>query len=212
MSHDIFFDDATHTYLVDGLEVPSVTTILQPLSNRGYANVNPSVLEYARHRGTAVHEVLEAIDLGAEPDIYPEIIPYIQAYEDWKSVYRPTWTGVEQIVYNEPNGYIGTLDRAGYLNDGRFCIVDIKTSNPTKEALVSVCCQTAAYATAYPKVVEIDRYALFLKSDGTFRFQNCTEYESKYRFSGYDTFFKLLETHKMITKILESKARANNGN
>ena len=148
MKHDIFFEESTHTYIVDGQEVPSVTTILQPLSNRSYSSVNPSVLEYARNRGSAVHDALELIDLDADPDISPEIVPYLTAYEEWKSIYRPTWTDIEQIVYEDELGYIGTLDRAGYLNDGRFAIVDIKTSNPSKEALVSACAQTADYATA----------------------------------------------------------------
>ena len=56
---EIIFDEATHTYLVDGEEVPSVTTILQPLSMRSYSAVNPSVLEYARNRGKAIHEAVE---------------------------------------------------------------------------------------------------------------------------------------------------------
>ena len=207
MKHDIFFDEESHVYLVDGQEVPSVTTILKPLSNRSYSSVNPSVLEYARNRGSAVHEALELIDLDTDPDISPEIVPYLNAYEEWKSIYRPTFTDIEQIVYEDELGYIGTLDRAGYLNGNEFAIIDIKTSNPTKEALVSACCQTAAYAIAYPTKTEISRYALFLKPDGSFRFQNCTEYESKYLFSGYDTFFKLLDMHKMISGLLERKGK-----
>ena len=207
MRPDIFFDPQTHTYLVDGQEVPSVTTILQPLSNRSYSSVNPSVLEYARNRGTVVHEALELIDLDADPDISPEIVPYLNAYEEWKSIYRPTFTDIEQIVYEDELGYIGTLDRAGYLNGNDFAIIDIKTSNPTKEALVSACAQTAAYATAYPNRINIDRYILFLKSDGSWRFQSAMEYEKKYSFDGYSVFLKLLETHKMVSKLLNRKEK-----
>lgn len=207
MKPEIIFDEATHTYLVDGEEVPSVTTILKPLTDRSYGKVNPSVLEYARNRGTAVHEALENFDLGGGLEASPEIEGYIRAYLDWMEVYRPTWTDVEQIVYEDELGYIGTLDRAGRLNGTEFSIVDIKTSNPTKEALVAVCMQTAAYAIAYPGRTEISRYALFLKADGTWRFQNCTEYESKYGFSGYDAWLKMLDYHKMITDLLERKVR-----
>lgn len=207
MKPEIIFDEATHTYLVDGEEVPSVTTILKPLTDRGYGKVNPSVLEYARNRGTAVHEALENFDLGGDLEAGPETEGYIRAYLDWMEVYRPTWTDVEQIVYEDELGYIGTLDRAGRLNGTEFSIVDIKTSNPTKEALMAVCMQTAAYAIAYPGRTEISRYALFLKADGTWRFQNCTEYESKYGFSGYDAWLKMLDYHKMITDLLERKMR-----
>lgn len=219
---DIVFDEAEHIYLVNGQEVPSVTTILQPLANRAYSSVNPSVLEYARNRGSAVHEALEMYDLGGELEASPEIEGYIRAYLEWTQIYRPKWTGVEQIVYHETfprdvdkpmlnDGndvdFIGTLDRIGYLNGKELAVVDIKTSNPSKEALVSVCCQTAAYAQAVYDFDKPERYGLFLKNDGTFRFVNCKDYEVKYAFSGSELFFSLLDNHKMITKILETKAR-----
>lgn len=219
---EIIFDEAEHIYLVDGVEVPSVTTILQPLANRAYSSVNPSVLEYARNRGAAVHEALEMYDLGGELEVTPETEGYIRAYLEWSQIYRPKWTGVEQIVYHETfprdvdkpmlkDGndvdYIGTLDRIGYLNGTELAVVDIKTSNPSKEALVSVCCQTAAYAEAVFDYDKPSRYGLFLKADGTYRFLDCKEYEKKYRFSGTSVFYNLLTAHKMITELLETKAR-----
>lgn len=222
MGVDIFFDATTHTYLVDGQEVPSVTTILKPLTDRGYGKVNPSVLEYAANRGRAVHEALEVYDLGGELEVVPETEGYIRAYLEWEQIYRPTWTGVEQIVYSENYGYIGTLDRVGSLNNRELAVVDIKTSQPTKEALISVCCQTAAYEVAYNEAhgefdtyldmyIPLSRFGLFLKSDGTYRVVNCAEYESKYGFSGHQVFKRLLDTHKMITQTLETKARKGRG-
>ena len=202
---DIFFDEATHTYLVDGQEVPSVTEILKPL-HRSYGKVNASVLEYAANRGKAVHAALELFDLGGELEASPETEGYIRAYLEWQSVYRPKWTAVEQIVWSGLFGYAGTLDRAGFLNGGEFAIVDLKTSQATKESLVSVCCQTAAYEIAFNEHTPqrgYKRYGLFLKSDGTYRLVDCEEYESKYKFSGYKVFHELRKTNELITKLLE---------
>lgn len=212
---EIIFDEATHTYLVDGEEVPSVTTILQPLTSRGYGKINPSVLEYAANRGRAVHEALEIYDLGAEPEVYPEIEGYIRAYLEWQSIYKPNWSGIEEVVYCESEGFIGTLDRVGTLNGTALAIVDLKTSTPTKEALVSVCVQTAAYAMAYTEqnkkpqefMEQIKRYGLFLKADGSYRLVDCDEYEDKYGFGAILVFYNLLTTYKSITRILETKAR-----
>lgn len=215
---EIVFDEVEHLYLVDGQEVPSVTTILKPLTDRGYGKVNPSVLEYAANRGRAVHEALEVYDLGGELEVVPETEGYIRAYLEWEQIYRPRWIGVEQIVYSENYGYIGTLDRVGSLNNRELAVVDIKTSQPTKEALISVCCQTAAYEVAYNEAngkfdtyldmyIPLSRFGLFLKPDGTYRVVNCVEYESKYGFSGHQVFKRLLDTHKLITRILETKAR-----
>lgn len=227
-SPDIYFDEVEHIYMVDGKNVPSVTEILAPL-HRGYNKVNPSVLEYAANRGKAVHSELEVFDLGGELEATQETAPYIQAYLEWEQVYRPTWIGVEKIVCHfapeiveTEDGadlkavpdYIGTLDRIGYFNEGDVLnIVDIKTSQPTKEALISVCAQTYAYAEAYDetRANKIERWALFLKKDGTWRFQNCEEYEEKNGFPGSGVWWQLLETHKMITKLLETKGKKNNG-
>lgn len=216
---DVAFFEDTHTYIIDGVEVPSVTDILKPL-HRSYAKVNPSVLEYAANRGKAVHEVLELYDLGGDLEVVPEISGYIKAYLEWGQVYRPTWTGVEEIVYYGKD-YAGTLDRIGYLNKDRnhLCIVDIKTSQPTKEALVSVCLQTYAYAQAYENMkrstgewstyiggIEIDRYGLFLKSDGTYRFLNCKEYDEKYDMFDAVVWYELEHVYHTVSKILAGKS------
>ena len=56
-----YFDD-THTYLYDGLMLPSVTQILGVKYRNDYASVPPAVLENAARRGTAVHKAIENYD------------------------------------------------------------------------------------------------------------------------------------------------------
>lgn len=53
-----YFDD-THTYLYDGLMLPSVTQILGVKYRNDYASVPPAVLNNAAQRGTAVHKAIE---------------------------------------------------------------------------------------------------------------------------------------------------------
>ena len=53
------YDDESHTYIVDGLIVPSVTQILGVKFGNKYAGVNRSTLERAASRGTAIHEAIE---------------------------------------------------------------------------------------------------------------------------------------------------------
>lgn len=53
-----YFDD-THTYLYDGLILPSVTQILGVKYRNDYASVPPAVLNNAAQRGTEVHKVIE---------------------------------------------------------------------------------------------------------------------------------------------------------
>lgn len=53
-----FFPE-THTYLYDGLMLPSVSRILESKFNGEYKNVPPAVLNNAAQRGTAVHKAIE---------------------------------------------------------------------------------------------------------------------------------------------------------
>lgn len=53
-----YFDD-THTYLYDGLMLPSVSQILGTKYRNEYASVPPAVLNNAAQRGTAVHKAIE---------------------------------------------------------------------------------------------------------------------------------------------------------
>ena len=53
------YDDETHTYLADGVIVPSVTQILAVKFGRKYENVNRATLERAADRGTAIHKAIE---------------------------------------------------------------------------------------------------------------------------------------------------------
>lgn len=53
------YDDDTHTYLVDGVIVPSVTQVLKVKFGGMYESVAPEVLRKAGERGTAVHKAIE---------------------------------------------------------------------------------------------------------------------------------------------------------
>lgn len=62
-----YFDD-THTYLYDGLMLPSVTQILGVKYKNDYASVPPAVLENASRRGTAVHKAIENFNVSGYDD------------------------------------------------------------------------------------------------------------------------------------------------
>ena len=62
-----YFDD-THTYLYDGLMLPSVTQILGAKFRNDYASVPPSVLNNAAQRGTAVHKAIENFNVSGYDD------------------------------------------------------------------------------------------------------------------------------------------------
>lgn len=204
MKPEIQFDEERHIYSFEGQVVPGVTEILSPITAGGYSKINPAVLEHAAAKGTLVHDWCEMYDYGCAEEFMPsEVSPYCEAYIAFVRDYVPMWETIEGIVYNPYLQYAGRLDRFGMI-DGKKSVLDIKTvSSPSTRTHISVCCQTAAYAVAIDRddFDEIDRYALYLKPDGTYRLFDCKDYEKKHGFIGIDMFFALLRIHEQIEKI-----------
>lgn len=123
------FDEATHTYTIDGKEYPSVTNIVRFLSYDQSKNADPQMALMARERGTEVHEATALYDYSGEipGDLSADSAPYVSAYVQFLRDYKPEWKFIEHIMGDAGLGYCGTLDRAGFIGDD-FCILDIKTS------------------------------------------------------------------------------------
>lgn len=205
----IEFDEKKHQYKVDGKVVPSVTEILEHITAVGYGKVNPSILEEAKERGTAVHELTEAIDLGFPPEyIDPAVEGYAVAYLKFLEDYDVEWDYIEHRFYEPKMGFCGTIDRVGKI-DGKDCVLDIKTtSSPSADQKIAVCLQTAAYSLGIVDEYSpyVNRYALYLQKDGTYELFDCKEYELDRDFSGYSLFFDLCNLHKDIANIKKTRS------
>lgn len=138
------FDEATHTYTLDGVELPSVTHIIRYLAVDKANNADPNMALIARERGSAVHEATVMYDYSGEiPDDFPaEYAPYLEAYVQFVRDYNIKWELIEHQMGNATLGFAGTLDRFGVI-DGKWCILDIKTSY--KVDIPSLSAQLTAY-------------------------------------------------------------------
>ena len=156
------FDEATHTYTVDGVEYPSVTTILK---DAGLIDTSqPWYTEWHRDRGTQVHKALELFDQGDldEESLDPEIRPYVDAWEKFLAESR---CGIEQIevrCWNKAKRYAGTIDRVLKWGPG-VTICDIKCG--PRAAWHGL--QTAAYGEFIHGRVPY-RCCVHLSADGKF--------------------------------------------
>lgn len=208
MEHEITFFPDEHKYIVDGKEVPSVTTILNYMSDVEYGKIPQATLDQAARRGTLVHEYTELIDCDALPDeIEYEVVGYLKAYKAFLRDYKPDWLLIEAPVYSEA-GFAGTVDRFGYI-DGEWCVLDIKTvSSPTKMQKFTVSAQTQAYEIGieetYNYITE-GRYALYLASDGEYNLVNLWKYDDKYSYDSFKTFFRCLELYQEIQRLKNLK-------
>jgi hypothetical protein len=166
------FDEASHTYRINGLVVPGVTSILKPLTD--FDSVPAGVLQAASEFGTAVHLACELDDLGELDDatLDPALVPYLAAWRKFIAEHRVEWELIEARVYNKTLRYAGTVDRCGYVN-GAWAVVDIKS---TAQLYPSVGPQLAAYAGAIDGSFGLSqRFAVQLKGDGTYTLKQYTD-------------------------------------
>ena len=126
---EFLFDEATHTYTLDGVVIPSVTEICAPITCGKYPPVG--VVQQAAARGTRVHELCALYDMDALPDeIEAGLVGYVKAWAAFCRDYKPVWTHIEFPLYGEIDPgqpFAGTIDRIGEI-DGRTRVVDCLTT------------------------------------------------------------------------------------
>ena len=128
-----YFDD-THTYLVDGIIVPSITQILKIKFKNKYSGVDQKVLNRASERGTEIHEAIEKLCKTGEAEDLKEVKNFIFLQKQYK--FNTIDNEVPIILFREetPVG-AGRLDLVLEENN-ELGLVDIKrTSVLDKEYL-----------------------------------------------------------------------------
>ena len=178
---DLAFDAAAHRYTKDGILVPNVTGVLEPIID--YAGVPAWTLERARQIGSAVHLATELDDRDdlVEDSVATEIVPYLDAWRRFRLETGFVPETIEERVFSPRHWYAGALDRSGPAPDnGDPSLFDIKS---TSTLMPSTGPQLAAYLEArnYRRKDKVKRrFAVQLKPDGTYRLQ---EYKDKADFS-----------------------------
>ncbi len=128
----------TTGYIIDDIWYPRVTSIVniksKPALYRFYAELNgfsegESIKKLSADEGTKVHEAVQAILTGQEPEIDQAIAPAVTAFRQYliENNIQVDADFIEKRVVNFNERYAGTIDALALIN-GRFGILDIKTS------------------------------------------------------------------------------------
>ena len=180
--------DEKHVYRYRGRAVPGVTTIMGPLYAAAYAGMPKERTAEALARGTAVHQCVEAYELGM---LHPA--GYDGQIRAWASFRRDLgFTGapiaVETRLYSPTWGYAGTPD---IVFDG--VVIDIKSS-------VLPCPITAVQTMAYADLLREagvsvqKRYGVALRADGTYEARlYCDDYGDRNTFKSLLAIYRFIE-------------------
>ena len=123
------FDESTHTYRVDGVQLISVTTALKTARVIDYSMIPQGVLRSAARRGTLVHRAVHYWldgDLN-EATVDPMIQGYVDAAKRFIDDTRFVPMHVEMRDWHPTHHYAGTYDLDGLMNGQDMATVDWKT-------------------------------------------------------------------------------------
>ena len=133
--HTLEYDDESHTYLCDGLIVPSVTEIIREYLGSKYDGVPADVLAEAARKGTLLHEIIESAEKSACAETYElssdeaEMSDEFASYLRLKKEYGITCEGNEMpllICYKGRIVAAGRMDMLAFNGDGELGIIDFK--------------------------------------------------------------------------------------
>lgn len=161
------FNEATHTYTLNGVVLPSVTQIISEIMPNKYANVNKRVLNEKAKFGTIGHKIIEGLDvtdiesakIHAREINNKSLEICIREYLRLVRKHNIKPIAHEQRV-NYSYIYAGTLDMIADVNK-KLSLIDIKfTSALDKEYLAW---QLGMYSLALNRKLLFDKhYCLWL--------------------------------------------------
>lgn len=188
------FDEASHTYFVDGEVKLSVTQILK---EAGIVDTQ-WFTEFGRWRGSAVHKATQYWDEGDmdRRTLDPIVKPFVN---DWKVFREKTGfapTMIEQTFYDPTYDYCGKPDRRGYFLGGKPEIsnelIDLKTY-PSGKCPWWTRLQLAAYGRLLDPSRIFRRYAVVLTGNGP----NVEEYPVETYLEDQNDFFACIRVARL---------------
>lgn len=164
---NLMFDEINHRYSIDGVEVPSVTQVLNSCGIPDFSAIPKDTLEQAQERGKAIHFATEIFDHG-ESENYDLDEMCKRCIDQWQ-FFKTTIFNKHQIAdsdmviiekpfYSEKLRFAGTPDRV-YVSFSKAIaiVVDIKTGLTAEQAPL----QTAGYEMLVRENMEINLKKVF---------------------------------------------------
>lgn len=165
--HTMEYDDDCHLYIVDGIEVPSVTQILKKKFPAKYPGVDLAVLERAARLGTRLHKAIEDYEAGRIVNSY-EVEDEFARYINLKQKYGFKVLRSELpviIPYESKIVAAGRLDMIIEM-DGQIGIADIKRTYKLDKSYLAwqLALYSIGYRYTYGEHIEFHR-CLHLRKD-----------------------------------------------
>jgi hypothetical protein len=185
---------------------PRVSTVLESAKISDFSFANADIMRRAANFGSAVHMLTELHDEGkdlAKYKISDELLPYFNAYLQFKEDFRFDVKFIEKAFISQRYGYGCRIDRIGETTVKKWrtpskatTIVDIKTSTALHPAAgVQVAANLIAYNENHKKIDApraTRRIVVLLTGDGSYMVPE----NSFYSKNDFSVFYAALVLHQ----------------
>lgn len=158
--HLVSYRDDTHTYIVDGKRVKSVSQVVSDTLGTSYANVPEHVLQRASERGTELHNAIEEYErTGKEPQNKTQ---EFELYQSKRAQYIERVIAQEKIVIVPYEGdYIaGRFDMLAIV-DGKRTLIDFKRNSRAYKDKYAMQLELYAQGIKYSYGTTVDRMMIW---------------------------------------------------
>lgn len=196
LKSEIEFNEKDHIYTKNGIVLPSVTQIMQPLYEQVYGKADMNASDNGKSKGKEIHRAIDDYcDFGII-DISEEYKPYLENFIRYIDEHQYEIVASEVMLYHPVYNYAGTIDIIVTDKKGEYGMIDNKTGDlQTKLHAV----QLQAYTDMWlaNKMPEIAFKVALGLSDKGYKEHRYDKYDTKAK-SVFDACYKIYKYRKEL--------------
>lgn len=196
LKSEIEFNEKDHIYTKNGIVLPSVTQIMQPLYEAVYGKADMNASDNGKSKGKEIHRAIDDYCEFGMIDISEEYRPYLDNFIRYIDEHQYEIVASEVMLYHPVYNYAGTIDIIVTDKKGEYGLIDNKTGDlqPKLHAI-----QLQAYTDLWlaNKMPEIAFKVALGLSDKGYKEHKYDKYDTKAK-SVFDACYKIYKYRKEL--------------
>ena len=196
LKNEIEFNEKDHIYMKNGIVLPSVTQIMQPLYEQVYGKADSDASDNGKSKGKEIHRAIDDYCEFGMIDISEEYKPYLDNFIRYIDEHQYEVVASEVMLWHPVYGYAGKIDIIVRNPKGEFVLIDNKTGDlqPKLHAV-----QLQAYTDMWSanKMPEIAFKVALGLSDKGYKEHRYDKYDTKAK-SVFDACYKIYKYRKEL--------------
>ena len=196
LKEGIEFQESEHIYSKNGIVLPSVTQIMQPLYEQVYGKADSDASDNGKSKGKEIHRAIDDYCEFGMIDISEEYKPYLDNFIRYIDEHQYEIVASEVMLWHPVYGYAGKIDIIVRNPKGEFVLIDNKTGDlqPKLHAV-----QLQAYTDMWSanKMPEIAFKVALGLSDKGYKEHRYDKYDTKAK-SVFDACYKIYKYRKEL--------------